>query len=520
MENIIDTLPNTTDVADSIKNHMAMNSVTMMVIMPLLTTISSKIVDFIVGILKTLLNIILFVFMKLTYKYIKKNDCIIEIEIFNTGANNMIRPTNIGRTLLWYFKKNNIMISKKYMFSMNTTSLNDDSSIKDFGGLLPIPLKFEQKFIDVVSKDNEKNKETVKISDVIVNDESTSFEYLENDICCNMTKRNSTLNFSTNTATYLILKSKNIQHIESYIMNIAKEYQKYLDSINNIFHGRILFLKAPLLNQTNDTEMSYSEYNYDKTQIFDNLFFEGKNKIMAELDNLNNPEYFHKRGLKRKIALLIYGAPGSGKTCLVNAIANYSKRLIICAPISRINTNASIEKILYSDHYNSDDKIILFDEIDSFNNKNMTKYSKLNNPTHIEKKTFADSSTDDNKNNEQINDPFDIGIFLSLLDGIHDQDDMIIIATANNISNIDPALFRNGRLKLIDLTYVGREEIKQMIELYCEVEITEEQLLKIRNDRIIQNLTIKNVCINSINNMDDFDVNSVINEINDLKEIL
>ena len=91
---------------------------------------------------------------------------------------------------------------------------------------------------------------------------------------------------------------------------------------------------------------------------------------------------------------------------------------------------------------------------------------------------------------------------------------MIIIATANNISNIDPGVYRNGRLSLINLEYAGRSEIKQMIEMYQGIRVTEEQELRIRDDRVIQNLTIKDACMGPCAN----NVDLIINQINELKE--
>ncbi len=92
---------------------------------------------------------------------------------------------------------------------------------------------------------------------------------------------------------------------------------------------------------------------------------------------------------------------------------------------------------------------------------------------------------------------------------------MIIIATANNISNIDQGVYRNGRLSLINLEYVGRNEIKQMIEPYQGISLTDEQELRIRREKTIQNLIIKNACLNPIANIDN-----IINEINELKVFL
>jgi SpoVK/Ycf46/Vps4 family AAA+-type ATPase len=51
-------------------------------------------------------------------------------------------------------------------------------------------------------------------------------------------------------------------------------------------------------------------------------------------------------GLRYRQKILLYGPPGCGKTCHVNAIANYDKRHIIEIPMSRIKTNKELENII------------------------------------------------------------------------------------------------------------------------------------------------------------------------------
>lgn len=52
-------------------------------------------------------------------------------------------------------------------------------------------------------------------------------------------------------------------------------------------------------------------------------------------------------------------------------------------------------------------------------------------------------------------DTLNIGIILLKIDGNKCQDGTVIIATCNDNSKLDPALYRNDRLKLIELNYAG-----------------------------------------------------------------
>jgi hypothetical protein len=556
------------------------NSLSMMVMMPLITSMCTKLVDFVIALLRIIGEIILIITSKFTNKYDIKNDYTVEIELF-TIFEVVVKTTRYGKAILWYFEKNSINLSKNYLFCFDDFVKNENNqqnSLMNFGIeqktlnncndiqnknivdqmflLLPIPSNLEKTITDTITKPQDnpgdlKNTQT----------ENVKFKYLENDIYVGIIKNKRIETYDRYykkdvVSVSMVLKSnKGLQHINNYIINIGKEYTKYEESIMDKYYGRMFLMNSSSsdkqntngigmigYNNNNVPSIEYTEYKYDKTQTFDNLFFDKKNDILSQLDNLKNAEYFQTRGLKRKLSLLIYGPTGSGKTCCVNAIANYTKRAIVCIPISRIKTSVDIEKILYCNNYNNNiienkDKIILFDEIDAFSNirmekkkraKQLSKKKQRANVDECKNKMNDDKSNNDDKDNnddeddnDRTQDPFNVGVFLSLLDGVNDQDNMIIVATANNIESIEPSLYRNGRLKLTNMTYIGRNEIKEMIEMYHMVKLNEEQTNLIRNDKKIQNLTIKCLCIEyasksllKYNNV----INELITKINELHE--
>lgn len=122
----------------------------------------------------------------------------------------------------------------------------------------------------------------------------------------------------------------------------------------------------------------YSSFDLDQSQSFDNLFSEVKSKIIDEINNLNDVDFFKENGIKRKISHLYVGPPGSGKTCFATAIAKMTKRSIVYIPISRIKNNSELQNIIYKREtngvkYEMNELIFLADELDSFENNQKLK---------------------------------------------------------------------------------------------------------------------------------------------------
>lgn len=373
---------------------------------------------------------------------------------------------------------------------------------------------------------NEENMESIEIADNIFLDIKTE------TVNSNYTRES--------TETYLIIKSDKLSlfELKKFVIKITKEYE-YLFELKKdkiyVYNG---FGKFP----------QYGCYDLDKYQSFDNLFFSEKENILKDLKKFtSNADYYVKHGIKRKIGYLLHGLPGSGKTAIASAISRSLNRTPVYVPISRIQTNNELENILYirkynDTYFNTNETIFLLDELDSGRKeqKMIKKPKKEKKNNNNDDEYESDFESDDSKDNNAFNptivinngndkkdnmdtqiirndtsDEFNVGILLSMLDGNIDQDELVIIATTNDISKLDPAIYRDGRLKLIKIDYVGRTEIIQMIEHYYDIKLTEDQRELLCDNKTVPSLTVKNVCLQYVND-DSFDVNILIDKINDL----
>lgn len=473
------------------------NQIIMMTVIPIITTMFSGFFQSISGDIKNLLvYIVILCFSKLTKffnKYIMKkydihNMCYIRMFQSFSGKAQSDVLTSEAIPIIWYVR-NNVDVKIAKLIKSGLLPMNNQFPTKDESKNTTLRDNSYGIFNLTSLSENLNAFENVELSDDVFMD----IKYLEEA--------------GNSAVQYIILKSnkKTTREIQKFYETIKEKY----DTESYKKNGKVFVYNGEMRD-----DQDFREFSLDKYQTFDNLFFKGKLKLMKELDKLSDPEFYLKHGIKRKICLLITGKPGCGKTAISSAITKYLGRNMVNIPISRIESNREIEDILYQRDilgtvYEMDKLTFLFDEIDSIESKNMLK-KKINHDdtdselSHQEKRSDKTIIISDDKglNNYGINnkdhDKFNTGIFLNLLDGNIDQENMVIIATANNINNIDPALYREGRLTHIEMEYSGRDEISEMITYYNKLTLTPEQIQLINDSKQIQPIKIRNVCINNI----------------------
>jgi hypothetical protein len=412
-----------------------------------------------------------------------------------------------AKPIIWYINKkcNNIPVSR--LVGVPNLDMSSDNSANN-KMFVPVSSSVES-LVDQLFKgmgDGVTNK-----NHDIINKSNYSNEELTLD-------ENITMKFisptNSGTETMLILSTTNPKiNLQNYLNNIVeKEYRDYM-GIEKDYRNKLFVYNG--LN--GDGTLSFNIYNIDKSQTFENIFFEQKNKILDIVNKLQDVEYFKKRGIKRKVSLLFSGLTGVGKTTCATAIGNQLNRPIIMVPISRVRKNREFERIMYGETYGdykvpNSEKIILFDELDSLTDENMLKkVSKTENDKHVVfNLTQSESKSHMKENNADIvsdkNDDFNIGMFLSFLDGAISQDGMIFIATAYDTNKLDSGLYRDGRLTNFRFTNIRRQQICLMIEKYYDCKLTDNQVENVRDDALIQNLSLKNECLRNLqvgNNVDE-----------------
>lgn len=143
---------------------------------------------------------------------------------------------------------------------------------------------------------------------------------------------------------------------------------------------------------------------------------------------LLHPELYEEMGIKPPKGVILYGAPGTGKTLLAKAVANQTS-----ATFLRIVGSELIQKYLgdgprlvrqlfqvAAEHAPS---IVFIDEIDAIGTK---RYESTSGGEREVQRTMLE--------------------LLNQLDGFDDRGDVKVIMATNKIETLDPALIRPGRI--------------------------------------------------------------------------
>ena len=175
---------------------------------------------------------------------------------------------------------------------------------------------------------------------------------------------------------------------------------------------------------------------------FNTLYFNDdiEEKIKNHIDNwLKNKDTYRSRGITFKTGILLYGSPGTGKSSIAAAVADYMNCNIILIDSASFK-NLNINEVTAS--INADDRmyVVLLDDIDVI----------LTN-REDEKATIDDKAT--------------ISKLLGFLDSSNSPDNVIFIATTNHIKLFDKAITRSGRFdKVIEIDNISRSTALRMCE--------------------------------------------------------
>ena len=239
------------------------------------------------------------------------------------------------------------------------------------------------------------------------------------------------IKFNERKDLYDLLNFSNKIYFENYLNDDLEDYNKIT---MYIFNGD-----------------NYWESNGEKQKRdFDSIYLPIKIKkdIIKGFELFENEAYIKRLrglGITRKKVLFLDGAPGTGKSSLILAIASQLNKDIAYFSFTPKITDTTLITAMSNV---PEDAIVVFEDIDCL---------------------FQDRKPNDSEKNYVT-----FSALLNCLDGLVCKDGMIVIATTNHLNTLDPALIRSGRVdKIITLDYIKKKEIIEMFKRFMELNYIE-----------------------------------------------
>lgn len=189
-------------------------------------------------------------------------------------------------------------------------------------------------------------------------------------------------------------------------------------------------------------------------------------RIKADLDSFGHgKEFYHRVGRAWKRGYLLHGMPGTGKSSLIAAMANYLHYDVYDLELTKVTDNSELRALLIQ---TTNKSIIVIEDIDcSIDLTERAPGRVVQAPRRTESRKSVEFSDDQDDSRVTLS-----GL-LNFTDGLWSccGEERIIVFTTNHKNNIDPALIRSGRMDMhILLSTAGFPAFKCLAFNYLGIE--------------------------------------------------
>jgi chaperone BCS1 len=198
-------------------------------------------------------------------------------------------------------------------------------------------------------------------------------------------------------------------------------------------------------------------------------------KIKTDVERfMNGSEFYQKVGMPYKRGYLFYGCPGTGKSSMIRAMSNYTKRDVYNVHLSEIKSDSELFEIMRTVPHEK--SIVIFEDIDCASSVVRSREEPDKKDKETDESTAKQPARADDSQRQQSQGLTQAGL-LNVIDGIFDARGRILIMTSNHPDVLDPALIRPGRIDVkIDFGLCTKQQIADLYKLYYDKECPKDIL--------------------------------------------
>lgn len=227
--------------------------------------------------------------------------------------------------------------------------------------------------------------------------------------------------------TYQVLTVIGVLIFIAFIFRNKKSAQKEINNLNEI------------------------EYASSSGMKFDDVAgnYEAKEKLQEIVDFIKNPEKYNRFNARMPKGVLLYGAPGTGKTLMAKALAGEAGvpfYAVSGSDFVQVYAGLGAGRIrnLFKKARKSGKSVVFIDEIDA-----------------IGKRRMGGNMRGSDEGDRTLN------ALLTEMSGFADDSGTVVVAATNRIDTLDSALLRPGRFdRQIEIMLPDRNARKDILELY------------------------------------------------------
>jgi AAA+ superfamily predicted ATPase len=230
-------------------------------------------------------------------------------------------------------------------------------------------------------------------------------------------------------------------------------------------------------------QLNFVKSPFYSNKTFANIFGKEVREVEERVNFfLNNKSWYDERGIPYQLGLLLSGVPGSGKTSIIRAIANLTKRHIVNVNFANITTATQLKNLFFNE------------KLSVYTDSTMSSFQVLTIP--LEHRIYVLEEIDavsqivqqrveGEVRNEPVPDELTLGEILTVLDGTLEVPGRMVIMTSNRPEILDRALIRPGRIDVsIKFGYAKRELVVEMFQSFFETVFPQELLFQLPDEKL------------------------------------